>query len=294
MAEPQQAESAVSQQSPDQLMRDARALIGWIDKSEAELVLVGRRSDIAATPEQKRLAERARESVHDRTSGVDQGDLVRAVPPNLSNHVVRLRSAAGQYFAEGWRVAMVDLTRVVAVQPTILCEAASERVDAVDTSDLQALAELCLPTTPQEPTGAQFDPSRQAWIFSSRNPNLRIAGNFTGEIQPGVSGYGFVVQTSPSYLQVASYKGRHLLRDGYHRAYGLLCRGVSNVPAFVRTFSSVAELALPPGMLPQEAYLGERPPSLPDYLDDAVSIDVKLPAIQKLVLVQATELTPVG
>jgi hypothetical protein len=43
-------------------------------------------------------------------------------------------------------------------------------------------------------------------------------------------------------------------------------------------------------MLPQGAYMGPRPPTLPDYLDDAVSATVQAPATQKLILVQALEL----
>jgi hypothetical protein len=47
-------------------------------------------------------------------------------------------------------------------------------------------------------------------------------------------------------------------------------------------------------MLPQGAYLGERPPLLPDFLDDRVSAAVKVAAFQKLIVIQAIELTPLG
>jgi hypothetical protein len=43
-------------------------------------------------------------------------------------------------------------------------------------------------------------------------------------------------------VQVARFQGRALLRDGYHRAYGFLSRGITHVPAFVRTMQTIGEV----------------------------------------------------
>jgi hypothetical protein len=51
-------------------------------------------------------------------------------------------------------------------------------------------------------------------------------------------------------------------------------------------------LRVPNGMLPHDAFLGDRPPYLPDFSDDDVATDVKVPASDKLVMVQALELNP--
>jgi hypothetical protein len=47
-------------------------------------------------------------------------------------------------------------------------------------------------------------------------------------------------------------------------------------------------------MLPQAAYRGPRPPLLPDYLDDLVAASAKLPAVQKLIVIHALELSTLG
>jgi hypothetical protein len=47
-------------------------------------------------------------------------------------------------------------------------------------------------------------------------------------------------------------------------------------------------------MLPQSAWLGQRPPLLRDYHDDRVAESVRLPAQRKMVIVQALELSPQG
>jgi len=127
----------------------------------------------------------------------------------------------------------------------------------------------------------------------SPNPNLRIAGHFAGPLQgaaPGPPLLGFFVAFMPSFVQVARFEGRYVLRDGYHRALGLLASGISQVPAFVRDFDAIEQM-VPPGMLPQGAWLGTTPPVLPDYFDNGVAATVALPAVQKLLIVQAIEAT---
>jgi len=48
------------------------------------------------------------------------------------------------------------------------------------------------------------------------------------------------------------------------------------------------------GLFGTDVYLGERPPSLSDFLDDEVAADVDVPVVQKMVVVQGMELTPLA
>ena len=67
------------------------------------------------------------------------------------------------------------------------------------------------------------------------------------------------------------------------------------VPAFVSEAPSFEGLGLPPvGMLPQDAFLGDRPPLLADYLSDEVSAAVMVPATQKTIAIVGLELQNVG
>ena|SRR5712692_24341 len=54
----------------------------------------------------------------------------------------------------------------------------------------------------------------------------------------------------PSFLQVARFQDRYFLRDGYHRAFGFLSRGIWRVPAFVREFGRTEEMGRPLGRFP--------------------------------------------
>jgi hypothetical protein len=274
--------------------RAGRALIGWMTEEQAKLTLAARRTDQTDAPELADQALAAREAVAAREPGISQDDVIQPLPDGLGDYVERLRGfpAAATFFEEEWEVKLVNLRQLCSLQQTVLSEQAMERVAGVTAGDQIALAKLALPeASAKQELPVQYDDVRQAWMISAANPNLRITGNFGGEIQPSVIGFGFLVSMPPSFLQVAQHHGRYVLRDGYHRAYGLLAAGIDVVPAFVRDFG-VGDLGVSPGLFGTDVYLSDRPPLLPDFLDDAVAADVRVPMAQKMVVIHGIELAP--
>jgi hypothetical protein len=276
------------------LLRPARALLGWLADEQAYRLLASGRDDATPTPGQRALVTSARAAVAARAEGLDQDG---AVSPAPAEHERALRATYPAVFAEGWAVRMVDLSRLCAFQPVVYTDLARERAAAGGDGDVRQLAALTLPTGSPPPLRASFDEKRNAWVIVSSNRNLRLVGRFTAPVPGapvgggtgGTPGFGFVVTIMPSHLQVVELEGRYFLRDGYHRALGLLASGTAIVPALVASFSAIEELAVP-GALPQATYTGARPPILPDYLSSDVATGVQLPMSQKMVLVQGMEL----
>jgi hypothetical protein len=282
-----------------QVERAARAPIGWMRAEDAHRVLMGSRGDLAPDVTLIELAQRARAAVAARPEGVNQDQIITDCPAELAAHVGALRrnQAGAQMFAEGWDVATVDLTRVCGFQPLVFSDKAVERVGVVDVADVASVGAVTLPLGEGVQIPLQYDQIQKAWVASSANPNLGVIAA-AGPIPTAPGGplaFGFVLAVRQSFLQVARYNGRYFLRDGYHRAFGLLSLGITKVPAFVRELTAFEELMADPRvMLPQDAYRGPRPPVLPDYLDDTVSTTVRQPAIHRMVVIQALELTPFG
>jgi hypothetical protein len=269
--------------------RPGRALIGWLPADQACLFLAGRQVADATRPEHLSRAEAARAGVAARPAGVEQSGTMEPAPVDLDAHITALRSGAANMFAEGWTVGIADLRRLIAVQPAIAVDHADDRVCDIDPTDTVSIAAMTLPLPSQTKLPANFDPIKQAWTLQTANPNLRIVGQFAAEVQPGVTAFGFAVSVLPSFMQVAHHRGRYLLRDGYHRAVGLLRRGITCAPVFVREFADLDDLGLPAGMLAQACYLGDRPPFIPDYLDDLLAAEVSLLAQNRLVLIHGLE-----
>lgn len=281
--------------------RPARALIGWLQQAEAQLMLAQRMVQRADDQLHADRAFEARAMVASRSAMVNDPHALSQAPVELADHVARFTAQQDYrpFLAEGWSVRLVDLSKVVALQPVVFWDHAQERTEAASAGDMPSIAQITLPIrSGAEPLPVQFDPARNTWMITSRNPNLRIVGQFSGPVDVGnghqLTGCGFVVTISPSFVQVVRYRDRLLLRDGYHRSLGLLAQGITHVPALFREFGQFEALGLGPGMLPEASYLGDRPPLLADYLAETVSAEVSLPASQKMLVIQGIEMNPMG
>jgi hypothetical protein len=262
---------------------------------DAALWLAGRRQDLVTAEHQSR-AERYRTAVTSRPPFGDQLEVLADLPPSLSDHSEQFwqQPSAQPFVAEGWQIKMANLNKVIAIQPQVFTDHAAQRLEGVDITGLGALASVAIPVGAPTPLAVQFDEGKKLWTFSSSNPNLRIAGHFSSQVQPGLNAFGFLVTISPSFIQVVAYRNRYILRDGYHRSVELVRRGAAQVPVLFRESETFTQLGLPPGLLDQDVFLGDRPPFLGDYLDDSVAAEVEIPATLKVVAVEGLEFGTVG
>jgi hypothetical protein len=290
----------------------ARALLGWLPPERAE-TLLGSQADGEGelSDAQRARISQALAAVAERPAGVDQDGLISPLPGELADHVTRLEAtpAGARMRAEGWEIAMVDLPRVVAIAPSVFTDTAIERAANLDPGDLRGIAELTLPARHPRPIGelspgddvlpmhCQYHYLTKTYTITSPNLNLAVIGNFDAPgnraPQPSQMGHGFTVGVPPSFFEVARLQGRYVLRDGYHRAFGLLSRGITRVPAYVRDFGTAEDLA-PAGTLPRSAWQGDRPPLLRDYHDDLVAEPLLLPVPSRTIVIQAVELLMVN
>jgi hypothetical protein len=281
-------------QTSPHLLRPTRIALGWLN-DEMGGSFLNHRTNQPPTPEQTERIAAARAAVASRDPGLDQEGAVQLNPPILSPH--RERFAATAYGAallsDGWEIALADLTRLRAYQPNVYVDREHARLGGLDLEDVQALAEFCIPTTTAATPAPQFDPSRNAFLIASSNLNLQIMGNGVAQTPEGMPLLGFLISLRPSVVNVANYQDKLVLHDGYHRSVALVAAGATVVPTLVRRFSSLAEMAPnSAGFLPEQSYLGERPPTIADYLDDEVSALVEIPSNQKLIVIQGLELSP--
>jgi hypothetical protein len=281
--------------STTSLRRPGRVLIGWMASEQGAIALAGGDQSGATRADLRERVDEARAAVATREEEVSQDDIIDDAHAELPAITERLQAQenATAFWTEGWRVAVVDLSRVCSLQQSVASQQAHDRVAAIDPQSMTSIADVTLPPPATSELPAQLDQARNAWIISAPNPNLRITGHFGGPLSEGLIGFGFLVAVMPSFLQVARHHGRYVLRDGYHRAYGLLERGITRAPAFVRDFG-VGELGTGPGLFTTDVYLGERPPLLADFLRDEVAADVEVPVVQKMIVVQGLELTPLA
>jgi hypothetical protein len=222
-------------------------------------------------------AEQAAAVLSSRPPNPDQAGVVQVLPAEFHDHLEQLRRFpdAQRMFDAGWAVALVtDLRRLICAQDSVRVDEDGDPPLAI--SDLSSLAQVALPLQrPPAQLPATFDPALQVWKISSPSRNVRITDRFGGEAGDGVFKFGFVVEVLTSFLSVAEYRGRLILRDGYHRAYRLMQSGIFVAPAFVRAYAD-DEAVFTGQPLPEQIWMGERPPLLADFADDALAHDAWL------------------
>jgi len=275
--------------------RPARVLIGWMTEQEACLSLAKRQIQHAANPEYVQQAKAAINAVQTRDVGIDQDNLLSDAPEELNDYINEFKAQEDfKVFAqEGWDIKIADLSKVCALQPVVFSDHAEERTEQAQEQDLLSLAKVTLPIAGKAPIPVQFDQNKNTWMITSRNPNLRIIGHVSLPVQ-GKTTCGFVVDITPSFIQVVLHRGRYVLRDGYHRSIGLLGRDINKAPVLFKEFAEYDGLGIGPGMLQGHAYQGDRPALLKDYLDESVSAKAYLPATQKMIVIQGMEMNPMG
>lgn len=222
-------------------------------------------------------ALQARRAASSRTL-VDQAGIVSNPPSGIGDHLSQLRENAANLFEEGWRVCTVDVSRLFAVQPMTFLDHAHSNLSTVSSADMADLARVTLPLSTQVEMAMSCDPASKVWTVTSDNLNLQVLGPLEPDFDSAGFPVGFKVTVSNSLLQVAHLDGRYFCYDSHHRSYQLLRRGIREVPALVRSFSTFAELAPKKGLFPPEVLLGENPPTVLGLTDDEVSADVWLSA----------------
>jgi len=128
-------------------MRPGRAAIGWMSDADAARHLNGGRVDMPLASDQVTRLEGARATLAARLPFSSQRDVLQPLPPELNEHVQRLRTSgmATAFFAEGWSIMLADLKQVVGLQPHVFTDTIQERIGTLSGDDLRALADLALP-----------------------------------------------------------------------------------------------------------------------------------------------------
>jgi len=199
-----------------------------------------------------------------------------------------------------WDLGIVDLRRVLSFQFSVTLDRIDERLGNVQADQWEDLFSICLPNVPPlEELRFLSQAEDRAFTISTTNPNLRILAPVSAVVSlapdpttppRNVPQVGFAIHFGTPFVQIVEFQQRWLVRDGYHRCYGLLRRGIYRIPCvFVRARDFSQTGANSPQFIAQDALLGPHPPLLSDFLDDAFSINTRQPSIVKIVRVVAQE-----
>jgi hypothetical protein len=195
-----------------------------------------------------------------------------------------------EYDGLEWTLGVVDLHHVLAFQRRLVFDPESQLLEIPPQGDWPALLSLSLgmarsteySMTLHEKYGSNLELSLQ-----SDNPDLQLRP--TVSAQPHATSPFSLYGGSP-FFEVAEFRGRWFLRDGYHRAYSLLRAGVHHVPAVVIRARTIEEVgATQPWFFDEERLFSSRPPHVTDFLDDDLVLCYPRQRFRKIIHIKIHE-----
>jgi hypothetical protein len=188
-----------------------------------------------------------------------------------------------------WSLGLVDLRSLIAFQRRLFFPYGFFLPPVPSANDWPALMAHSFATAKPPEFERTHDQSSQTLIFRSENPNMhfRVTNDTT---------FPITVHTGSPFFEIASFRGRWFLRDGYHRAFALLRAGVQHVPAVIAHATTIDQLgAAQSWFFPETILFSERPPLVTDFLEDNLVVEYDRPRlIKSLRLTIEDTLTPEG
>ncbi len=274
------SEQVGQQQSPahPSSLQKFRSLIAFVDDQEKRNTLLGRQprpgEDLTLIEQDIARYNAARVS---RAKFTHLNPVVDESDPILDQ--IRSRPDIISVFSQQglpWRTVMIDLKQVLSFQPIVRVDDLDERI-AVAVQESNALVELLFPQNIK--MEAYYEASEQGHTIIVSNPNLtfipaQLPVTVWGQTMPAPA---FIPQFTIGFFNVVHYQGRYFIRDGYHRAAGLLRKNTDPqliVPAILVEAQTLNQTGWRPGMIAEAILLSDHPPFVSDFWDDTVAYDL--------------------
>jgi hypothetical protein len=182
-----------------------------------------------------------------------------------------------------WSLGVVDLRHLLAFQRRLIFDSEYPQPDAPASEAWPALTALAF-GPPVSTAFTTLSSTSAKLVFQSANPNMQLRPAATGASGP------FEFYGGSPFFEVAEYRSRWFLRDGYHRAEYLLRSGITQVPAVIIRARTLAELGpIGPWFFSEQILFSPHPPYVLDFLDEQLTQQYTRPRMLKTLHVTIRE-----
>lgn len=267
-------------------LREFRLLLPWFDEQSVIRLLAGEHPAPAAADAAAQKWRNAQTKVRSRAPGAFS-TVTQPVPAELAARAQDFLGAANLGATRdftGAEVRLVELSSLLTFQARIATDDVRAQVLGAYDGSLESIFAICLPLTgPMDPV--QVTMEGHLATISSDNPNL-VFGGFALNGSALVANVGY----RPPWVQVAEYRSRLFVRNGYHRCWALLHAGARYAFAMTMKVESLAELgAAESGYVNERHLLSRSPPMLGDFEDPDLYATSREPAYRRVISITAVE-----
>jgi hypothetical protein len=180
-----------------------------------------------------------------------------------------------------WSLGVVDLRLLLAFQRRIIIDPDGANCPIPASDDWVGLVDLCFGRP--KPIACDSVRNDASVVFRSANSNLHF--RFTGD-----SSNPIAIHSGSPFFEVAQYRERWFLRDGYHRAFRCLKAGIFHLPAVIVRAQTVEQLgAVHPWFFSEAVLFSDTPPWVHDFLNDMLVIEYHRAPLRKILRITVEE-----
>ncbi len=195
-----------------------------------------------------------------------------------------------EYADLDWTLGIIDLRQLLAFQRRLVFDSEIQQRPTPSQDHWPELFSLCLGGKREIEHSLQrviSNDSSSEFTIQSSNPDLQL------RLSPDIDScncFPFSLYGGSPFLEVAEFRQRWLLRDGYHRAYHLLKAEVHHVPAVVIRARTIEEVgAVQPWFFGEEVLFSARPPRVTDFLCPELVLRYKRQRFRKSIHIRIEE-----
>lgn len=254
-----------------------------------ELAAWGFDDVVRDVPDLEGSSQRARQCVEQRPVFAEESALLPEITRNLQHRIRPLLQRGDllhEYRGLQWDIGVVDLRRLVAFQRRIVIDPEESQAQAIEQDDWDRFLALAFDgkrSTEVDVQHTQIAEDTRQIVLRSSNPDLRLC------VETKEANLLRLHGGSP-FFEVAHYRGRWFLRDGYHRAYNLIRSGVRSMFAVIVEARNIAEVgAVKPWFFDEQTLFSDRPPMVTDFHNAAIVLSYSRRRMVKRITLQIEE-----
>lgn len=213
-----------------------------------------------------------------------------------SDHIERLQQFPvfqRLYGGRKWSVRLIEISKIRSLVWWINTGYAENSTGEVENEDNSKLLQLCLPTDlPRRPVEIGLTKeSPPGFLMVTDDLNLTVVEAGIESTSGQEMQVVFKIGRNAVFMEVVSLGGHYLLKDGHHRAYSLMARGIKRVPCILVEGEDLSRIEHQnkPYALSPETFLGDKAPVVADLLDPDLTLNVKLRGMIRLLRFRTEE-----
>jgi len=272
--------------------REALALIGFMDEPSARDFLTNDCILEKSPEEVTALIRLCRDAVL-RHDPPDIEAKTIGLPPEtdgLLSEIARDERLPKVVKGRKWSFREVEIDKLISIQRYIdtgYAEAISRKLDL---GTIEGRVRFCLTDEFRIRESEVVDvPSALTFAIKGPGPDLRVMGSGASfDRRTGDRTVSFTIGWGYPFVQVAILGGRHVLKNGYHRAYALRKRGYEYLPCLLLGADTYTDLecAGPPTFFGEDSISGIRPPLFSSFFDTEIAPLVKMRSYAKAAVIR--------